>query len=221
MKIIGHRGARGLAPENTLVGFKKALDHNVDEIEIDVRTTRDNKVVLMHNALLLDNAGNKLEIASHTLAELRAHKSDLATLEEALLFVNKKVPVLIELKNGVNLAPVVKIIKQFLENGWTGDDLSLLSFDYKLLRYAHRELPELPIVVNEVWSGVRGTWRARRLGTRRLNMDNRWLWIGFLKPMSKRGWQIAPYSCKVSPIKNAHKWQKYLYGVITDYPDKF
>jgi len=49
MKIIGHRGAKGLAPENTLASMQAALDNNVDAIEFDVRVTRDNVPVINHN----------------------------------------------------------------------------------------------------------------------------------------------------------------------------
>jgi glycerophosphoryl diester phosphodiesterase len=41
VKIIGHRGARGLAPENTLAAFAKAIELEVDGVEFDVRVTKD------------------------------------------------------------------------------------------------------------------------------------------------------------------------------------
>ena len=46
--IQGHRGARGLAPENTIYGFKKALDIGVNTLELDVVISADNKVVVSH-----------------------------------------------------------------------------------------------------------------------------------------------------------------------------
>ena len=48
--IIGHRGAAGLSPENTLAGFKKAIDIGVDTIEVDVHLTSDNKAVVYHDS---------------------------------------------------------------------------------------------------------------------------------------------------------------------------
>jgi len=52
MKVIGHRGAAGLAPENTFVGFDIALALGVDGIETDVQKTQDGKLVLFHDHLL-------------------------------------------------------------------------------------------------------------------------------------------------------------------------
>src|SRR5437667_513159 len=49
MKVIGHRGALGLAPENTFAGFDLALALGVDGIETDVQKTKDGKLVLFHS----------------------------------------------------------------------------------------------------------------------------------------------------------------------------
>jgi glycerophosphoryl diester phosphodiesterase len=48
MKVIGHRGAAGLAPENTFAGFDLALAMGVDGLETDVQRTQDGKLVLFH-----------------------------------------------------------------------------------------------------------------------------------------------------------------------------
>lgn len=46
--LQGHRGARGLLPENTIPGFLIAIDHGVDTIEIDLVVTRDQKILISH-----------------------------------------------------------------------------------------------------------------------------------------------------------------------------
>ena len=50
--LQGHRGARGLAPENTLVGFAKALEIGVTTLETDLAVTRDGVLVLVHDRVL-------------------------------------------------------------------------------------------------------------------------------------------------------------------------
>ncbi|MFA5003880.1 MAG: glycerophosphodiester phosphodiesterase [Candidatus Saccharimonadales bacterium] len=219
MKIIGHRGARGLAPENTLKAFEKALEHHVDEIELDVRVTKDGKTVIIHNPFLKDPAGNKLEINKTTFEELQKHKPDLASLEESIAFVNRRVPMLIEIKPRVPTKQAVAVLRDFLGKGWRPEDFLLASFSQKILRELHRELPEIQKVVIERWSGVKASYRARQVGTKRLNMRSWWLWSGFLRSMQRGGYQIAPYTMN-NPAK-VRKWQRYLYGVITDYPDRF
>mgnify|MGYP002641101276 CR=1 FL=1 len=49
MVILGHRGASGYAPENTLAAFRKGIEQNCDGFEIDVQLTKDNELVLFHD----------------------------------------------------------------------------------------------------------------------------------------------------------------------------
>ncbi|MFC4721543.1 glycerophosphodiester phosphodiesterase [Geojedonia litorea] len=50
--VQGHRGFRGLFPENSIVGFKKALDIGVQTLEMDVVISKDNKVVVSHDPFM-------------------------------------------------------------------------------------------------------------------------------------------------------------------------
>jgi glycerophosphoryl diester phosphodiesterase len=70
--LQGHRGARGLKPENTLPSFEAALDCGVTSIETDLHLTRDGIPVLTHDPRLADGT----PVASLTLAELRRHRFD-------------------------------------------------------------------------------------------------------------------------------------------------
>ena len=54
MLKIGHRGARAYEPENTLRSFKKALEFGVDAVELDVRRTKDDEIVVIHDATLIE-----------------------------------------------------------------------------------------------------------------------------------------------------------------------
>lgn len=220
MKIIGHRGAKGLAPENTVASFMKAIEHAVDEIEFDVRVTRDGVAIIQHDAKLHDPAGNGLSVIDTDFDELLAHKPDLTTFEAGLRRINRAVPVLIEVKPGVPTPPVIKIIKQLLAEGWTTEDMLLGSFSQPILRELQIALPQIPKVVIESWSGVRATLRARELKTDRLSMNHHWIWSGFVRAMSRGGYKLVAYTLD-DPVK-AKRWARHgLYGTITDYPDRF
>ncbi|MGD9031340.1 MAG: glycerophosphodiester phosphodiesterase family protein, partial [Desulfobacteraceae bacterium] len=82
--VIGHRGAAGLAPENTLAAFSRALDVGVDGLELDVQLSADGIVVVHHDFQLNPDitrtaagewleSGNKLPIKDLTLAELKCY----------------------------------------------------------------------------------------------------------------------------------------------------
>ncbi|MDE0471146.1 MAG: glycerophosphodiester phosphodiesterase family protein [Ekhidna sp.] len=113
--IIAHKGASGLAPENTMAAFKKALELNVDQIEMDVRHTADEEIIIFHDQTLdrtaRDTLGNKLtgDVHNYTLKEIKQfdvgtwfdsqYKDErIPTLKEVLDLINGQCKVLIEIK---------------------------------------------------------------------------------------------------------------------------
>jgi len=71
--IIGHRGAKGIAPENSLSGFKKAVELGIDGIELDVHLTKDGELVVIHDMDLQRLAGLRIPIKQLTFKELREY----------------------------------------------------------------------------------------------------------------------------------------------------
>jgi len=67
---IGHRGAKGHAPENTLASLNKALELGVDMIEFDVRCCRSGEVVLLHDKTLNRTTNGSGPVAEKTYDEL-------------------------------------------------------------------------------------------------------------------------------------------------------
>lgn len=212
-KIIGHRGARGLAPENTVKAIEVALRHHVDGVEFDVRVTADGSVILCHNPTL-----DGLVISKQRYETLKLRKPDLATLDEALAAVGSKCALLIEIKPKVPVEPVVRIIRHALASN-KKIDISILSRSQATLKQVHTALPEAQLVVNERWSIFIALWRMHRLGTDRLQMNQIWLWRGFLRAAQRNGIRISPYT--VNSPKQFARWEPYLYGIVTDYPDRF
>ena len=70
-RIIGHRGAAGSAPENTLAAFRRAAHEGASWIETDAKLTADNAIVMFHDDLLERTTSGKGAVARATLAELR------------------------------------------------------------------------------------------------------------------------------------------------------
>jgi len=71
--IIGHRGAKGIAPENSLSGFKKAVELGIDGIELDVHLTKDGKIIVIHDIDLKRLTGLKIPIKQLTFKELKKY----------------------------------------------------------------------------------------------------------------------------------------------------
>jgi glycerophosphoryl diester phosphodiesterase len=102
MLRIGHRGARAYAPENTLASFKKAIEIGVDAVELDVRKTKDNQIVVIHDADVKRTTNGEGLVSELALKEIKSFSAEggekIPTLEEVLGFLDKKVKVFVELK---------------------------------------------------------------------------------------------------------------------------
>lgn len=116
MIIISHRGAAGLAPENTLEGIDAAKKAGVDSIEIDVRLTRDKKLVLFHDQSMYRLAGKAVNISDMTLKEVNTTSTHsghpIPTLEEALEHIGKT-PVYLDCKGKDWPKILVKVLKKY------------------------------------------------------------------------------------------------------------
>jgi len=69
--IIAHRGYRAKYPENTLASFEAALDAGAQMIELDVRMSRDRKLVVIHDATVDRTTDGKGPVKDHTLEVLK------------------------------------------------------------------------------------------------------------------------------------------------------
>lgn len=92
-QVIAHRGASGTEPENTLAAFNLARELGSDWVEMDVRQTSDNVLVIHHDACLPDS-GNQSIASTHS----RDLPSQVPTLAEALEACDG-VGVVVEIKN--------------------------------------------------------------------------------------------------------------------------
>jgi glycerophosphoryl diester phosphodiesterase len=92
--IIGHRGASAVAPENTMAAFREALAVGADGIEFDVRLTREDVPIVIHDSTLRRTGGLPHRVADLTWAEIS--KIDVGSWF-ASTFANETIPSLAEL----------------------------------------------------------------------------------------------------------------------------
>ncbi|OPY54179.1 MAG: cytoplasmic glycerophosphodiester phosphodiesterase [Methanosaeta sp. PtaU1.Bin060] len=85
--VIGHRGARSLAPENTLEGIRVAAHCRADWVEVDIRLSLDGALVLMHDETVDRTTGGSGRVEDLDLAGLKAldlNGQRIPTLQEAV-----------------------------------------------------------------------------------------------------------------------------------------
>ncbi|HWE50334.1 MAG TPA: glycerophosphodiester phosphodiesterase family protein [Bryobacteraceae bacterium] len=112
--VIAHRGEHLSHPENTIEAFAAAAEAGADYFELDVRTTSDGKLVLMHDATTDRMTGVKGEIKSMTFDEVRGLKaggSRIPSFDEALAFARGRIGVYVDSKN-ISSADVIDAIER-------------------------------------------------------------------------------------------------------------
>jgi len=145
---IGHRGAGGHAPENTLPSFEKAIELGADWIELDVHNV-ENELVVIHDLRVDRTTNGHGLVEQHSLAELRAldagNGAQIPTLREALNLINRRAGVNVELK-GLNTAKIAaETLTEYVEqHGWDYGDLLISSFNHPELAIARDTNPKIP-----------------------------------------------------------------------------
>src|SRR3970040_2024295 len=149
---IGHRGAKGYEPENTLISFEKAIDFNVDGIELDVHLSLDGKLIVIHDETIDRTTNRKGFVNQLSLQELKSfrieNKYEIPTLTEVLDLVNKRCFINIELKGIGTAKPVVDLITHYIsKKNWDYTDFLVSSFDWKMLEEVELLNPKIRIGV--------------------------------------------------------------------------
>lgn len=140
-EIIAHRGAKSLAPENTISAFAAAIDMGVDYIELDVRKSLDDSLMVMHDSTVNRTTNFSGGLNTFTYAQLKNMDAgsyfsnnftgeEIPTLYEVLHFAKGKTKICIELKDPNIEVQAVNLIQQMnLVN-----DVVLFSFDLNQLQ---------------------------------------------------------------------------------------
>ena len=226
-RIIGHRGAQGDVAGNTQASFEWALKHHVSEIETDCRLTSDGVIVQFHDPAFKDKSGRKHLIKDTSYKKLKHFFPEIMTLDELIVFVDKKARLMIEIKPRVPTKPIIETIRAYLAKGWRPSDFSFASFDLQVLKQMHAALPEIERIVLESWLAIRALHRAKQLDTRNLSMNQQYLWWGFILWATRHNHKIYTYPSAGAKHPNFNhkkpeRWAKYgLYGIITDRPEIF
>lgn len=145
MEIIGHRGAAGLAPENTMKAFHKAVEIGCRKVELDVHLSRDGVPVVIHD-MDVDRVSNgsgrvnclKLKSLKNLVLD---GKERIPTLEEVFKKFGDELEFQIELKEDGVVLPVVRLIKDCRV------EVAVSSFHVERLMKVKEHIPD----VRTVW----------------------------------------------------------------------
>jgi glycerophosphoryl diester phosphodiesterase len=223
MIAIGHRGAAGYEPENTLRSIRKALELDVPWIEIDVYFV-DGRLIVFHDDELDRTTNGTGSVQEQTFAYLRtldAGKGEqIPTLEEVLDTVDHKAGVNIELKGKATAEPVVEVIRHYIQNkGWTYDSFLVSSFDHPQILEAKRLDPAVRIGVLIDARPIFRATIAEKMDAYSINLDRRFVTRRLVKDAHRRGLKVFVYT-----VNEINDFQRMIAigvdGVFSDYPDR-
>ncbi|MCX8074521.1 MAG: glycerophosphodiester phosphodiesterase family protein [Clostridia bacterium] len=118
--IIAHRGYHKNCPENSLTAYQNAINFGL-AIELDIRILADDNIICFHDRNLkrltkINKKVNDVELTEIKILSLEPTHEKIPTLKEALMLIDSKVPVLIEIKGFFNLnfrKELIKIMDEY------------------------------------------------------------------------------------------------------------
>lgn len=220
---IGHRGAAGHAPENTLLAIETGIALGADWIEIDVYAV-ENELVVIHDDRLERTTNGRGYVMAQTLGYLRtldAGKGEkIPFLREVFDLADRRVGINVELKGPGTAAPVAALIDHFVRQcGWDYDQILVSSFD-------HRELQKIQFLQPRIKRGILlyGVPLHFLQSVSDLTAFSLHPSIDFLDPeliqnAKEAGLQLYAYT--VNDLEALNKvLQLGVDGVFTDFPDR-
>jgi len=139
---IGHRGACGHAPENTLASIEQAIALRCDLTEVDVRRTADGSLILLHDERVDRTTNGKGAVAEMDLEDVRkldaGEGQTIPTLEEALRTAHGRIGLILELKAEDLAYEVCGVVRA---SGFPGE-LIYASFLHDELQHIRQADPE-------------------------------------------------------------------------------
>lgn len=220
MKIISHRGAAGLALENSLESIRAALKLPVYAIEVDVRRTKDNILVLSHDPHTGRTADKTVRIENQTLADLQKmplkNGAPIATLNEALDLIGAKKPVVLDVKVAGIEDELLHVLRTYahMEIGLTGRHP-------QTMRQVFSKKPNVTFFVQSFVSPFDPIQVARAVGAHGISL-NMWLMNPLTYLLARR------YNLTVRLYTVNHPWlvrfMHILYPraeIFTNYPNKY
>lgn len=220
--IIGHRGACGYAPENTLSSFAKAIECNVDMVEFDVRRCASGELVVFHDAKIDRITNGYGHIASKSLDELKQLKvlesETIPTLKEVLEFIDRRVKVYIELKDLNIVHDVMHIIDQYVcSKQWNYNDFLIASFDHTQLQKLKAIQNNIPIAVLMYGIPINFGAFISEINAEIVCLDEEFITQEFVNDIHNRSMLVYVYT--VNDIEDLMRLLSYnVDGIITDYP---
>ena len=220
--VIGHRGAAGLVPENTMPSFQRAFELGVDAIELDVHRV-EHRLAVIHDDTLERTTNGKGPVAGLSLVELKSldagGAASIPLLDEVLDVLPGRIAINIELKGRGTAALVADLLRNHPR--LLSEELCMVSsFDHLMLLRFRQIADDLPISIAPLYHQWRSTWRntTSRCRTKWLNLSEKLVTAARMHELGEAGLNVLAYTVN-TPERALELQSLGVRGVFTDRPD--
>ncbi|MBP1995678.1 glycerophosphodiester phosphodiesterase [Paenibacillus eucommiae] len=229
--VIGHRGAAGEAPENTLASFQLALEQGADGIELDVHMSKDEEIVVCHDPTLDRTTTGSGRLRAMPLSEIRRFDAGswhskrfqgerVPLLDEVFELVPEHILINIEIKDSYSGLMETKLLDVLRKKNRL-NQVVISSFDAQCVRHTKELEPEVKVGILYNSFTNNHVQFAKKLGVELHSLHPHYQRIGKgdVSAAVAAGLSVYPYT--VNAIEDIRKMIDYrVSGVITDYPAK-
>lgn len=233
LEIIGHRGAAGLAPENSQVAFEKAVALKLPWVEIDVVVTSDDVAVIFHDDSLdrcSDSSGLLCEKPWAELAsidigswfDLQYQGQRLLTFSDVLLYLRQhNIGCHVELKLHAGVSPerLVASAGRILHNE-TNENIIVSAFNPRVLTLFHQQFPHFrKAILLETALPLWHDW-ALACAAEAVHIDDAVVTLDFVQQCHDLGLLVRVFTVNdTTRAKTLALWG--VSGIFTDFPNRF
>ena len=224
--VVGHRGAMGHALENTIESVKKAIELNVDGIEIDVFKSKTGELVVYHDPFLSRLSNSNAFIEQISLDSIKKIKllggQSIPTLNEVIEIIPENIFLNIELKGENTAIKTNKVIIEYINrSNFTPSSFIVSSFRWDELvefRNTNKDVP-IAILVDSLYKIDIAIKLAKEINAFAINPNNEFLTKEIVKNVQSFNIKVYPYTINdLSSIKRMKSMG--VDAIITDFPER-
>ena len=224
--VVGHRGAMGHALENTIESVKKAIELNVDGIEIDVFKSKTGELVVYHDPFLSRLSNSNAFIEQISLDSIKKIKllggQSIPTLNEVIEIIPENIFLNIELKGENTAIETNKVIIEYINrSNFTPSSFIVSSFRWDELvefRNTNKDVP-IAILVDSLYKIDIAIKLAKEINAFAINPNNEFLTKEIVKKVQSLNIKVYPYTINdLSSIKRMKSMG--VDAIITDFPER-
>ena len=224
--VVGHRGAMGHVLENTIESVQKAIELNVDGIEIDVFKSKTGELVVYHDPFLSRLSNSNAFIEQISLDSIK--KVELMggyfipTLKEIVDIIPEKIFLNIELKGQDTSFETNKIITNYLKKyNFPASKFIISSFrwdELKKMRSINKDIPIAILVdsLNKIDDAIK---LAKQINAVALNPNKNFITKEIVNKIQSNNIKVYPYT--INTPRNIRRVRSMgVDAIITDYPER-